>query len=233
MPDTDPPVTEERETRDAFAELRRRMVEEQLRQHGISDSRVLDAMGRVPREEFVPGDLRSAAYEDGPLPIGFGQTISQPFTVALMCEALLLTGDEKLLEIGTGSGYCAAILSLLAKSVETVERIPELADSARARLARLGYDNVRVTIADGTLGLPAEAPFDAIIVTAGAEALPDAYVRQLRPGGRIVIPIGGYRYNQTMYRFIRHPEELGVENLGGFAFVPLVGKYGWHEPDAE
>ncbi len=233
MSSTNQPETRSGETPDAFAELRRRMVEEQLREHGIADPRVLDAMGRVPREEFVPADLRYAAYEDGPLPIGFAQTISQPFTVALMCEALLLAGSEKVLEIGAGSGYSAAVLSLLARSVFSVERIPGLADTARARLARLGYANVQVITADGTLGLPAEAPFDAIVVTAGAEALPDAYVRQLQPGGRIVIPIGSYRYNQTMYRFTRLPEELRVENLGGFAFVPLVGKYGWHEPDIE
>lgn len=216
-----------------FDELRRRMVDEQLREHGISDERVLEAMGRVPREEFVPADLRDAAYEDGPLPIGSGQTISQPFTVAIMCQALQLGGTEKVLEIGAGSGYSAAILSLLAKSVYTIERVPELAEGARARLDRLGYDNVRVRVGDGTLGLPDEAPFDAIVVTAGAETLPDAYVRQLRPGGRIVIPIGEYRYNQTMYRFTRLDEELRVENLGGFAFVPLIGRYGWHESDTE
>lgn len=217
----------------AFAELRRQMVDEQLREHGISDERVLEAMGRVPREEFVPADLRDAAYEDGPLPIGSGQTISQPFTVAIMCQALQLAGTEKVLEIGAGSGYGAAVLSLLADNVFTVERVPELAEGARARLARLGYDNVRVLTGDGTMGLPDEAPFDAIVVTAGAETLPDAYVRQLRPSGRIVIPIGEYRYNQTMYRFIRLDEELRVENLGGFAFVPLIGRYGWHERGAE
>jgi protein-L-isoaspartate(D-aspartate) O-methyltransferase len=216
-----------------FAELRRRMVEEQLREHGISDERVLDAMGRVPREEFVPGDLRDAAYEDGPLPIGFGQTISQPFTVALMCQALLLEGTEKVLEIGAGSGYSAAVLSLLTGSVFTVERMPGLAEGARARLARLGYHNVRVLTGDGTLGLPGEAPFEAIVVTAGAETLPDTYIRQLARGGRLVIPIGEYRYNQTMYRFTRLADELRVENLGGFAFVPLIGKYGWHDRDAE
>jgi protein-L-isoaspartate(D-aspartate) O-methyltransferase len=232
MSNTNHHTTPDSTTPDAFAELRRRMVEEQLREHGISDPRVLDAMGRVPREEFVPADLRDAAYEDGPLPIGAGQTISQPFTVALMCEALQLEGTEKVLEIGAGSGYSAAVLSLLAKSVFTVERIPGLARTARMRLEQLGYGNVRLITGDGTLGLPAETPFDAIVVTAGAETLPDAYVRQLRPGGRIVIPIGGYRYNQTMYRFTRLPEELRVENLGGFAFVPLVGKFGWHEPGA-
>jgi protein-L-isoaspartate(D-aspartate) O-methyltransferase len=214
-----------------FAELRRLMVEEQLREHGITDVRVLDAMGRVPREEFVPDTARDAAYEDGPLPIGYGQTISQPYTVAFMCQALQLDGTEKVLEIGAGSGYGAAVLSLLASSVHTIERVPELGEAARTRLLQLGYDNVRVVTGDGTLGLPAEAPFDGIVVTAGAESLPDAYVRQLRPGGRIVIPIGGYRYNQTMYRFTRRDQELQVENLGGFAFVPLIGRYGWHERD--
>jgi protein-L-isoaspartate(D-aspartate) O-methyltransferase len=212
----------------AFADLRRHMVKVQLAGHGIDDARVLEAMGRIPREEFVPPELRDAAYEDGPLPIGFGQTISQPFTVAFMCAALRLTGNEKVLEIGTGSGYGAAVLSLLAKSVFTIERVPELAALARERLARLGHDNVQVITADGTLGLPAEAPFDGIVVTAGAETLPDTYVQQLARHGRIVIPIGGFRYNQEMYRFTRLEGELRVENLGGFAFVPLIGKYGWH-----
>ncbi len=211
-----------------FAELRRHMVAAQLIDHGIADRRVIEAMRKVPREEFVPAELQDAAYEDGPLPIGFGQTISQPFTVAFMCEALHLNGTEKVLEIGAGSGYCAAVLSLLADSVFTIERVPELANEAGARLTRLGYVNVHVMTGDGTLGLPTEAPFDAIVVTAGAEALPDTYIQQLQPGGRIVIPIGGYRYNQEMYRFTRMEGELRIENLGGFAFVPLIGKYGWH-----
>lgn len=216
-----------------FAELRRWMVDEQLREHGISDERVLDAMRCVPREEFVPDELRGAAYEDGPLPIGFGQTISQPFTVAFMCQALQLKGTEKVLEIGAGSGYGAAVLSHLASSVFTVERVPGLVKSARARLDRTGYQNVKVVAADGTLGLPDEAPFDAIVVTAGAETLPDAYVRQLRAGGRIVIPLGRSRHSQTMYRFTRLDGQLRVEDLGGFAFVPLIGKFGWHERDFE
>jgi len=206
------------------------MVEAQLAAHGIADSRVLDAMGRVPREQFVLPEMRDAAYEDGPLPIGCGQTISQPFTVAFMCEALRLDGTEKVLEIGAGSGYSAAVLSLLAKSVFTIERVPELAEQARSRLAELGYDNVHVVTGDGTLGLSCEGPFDAIVVTAGAETLPDTYVQQLRMGGRIVIPIGEYRYNQEMYRFTRLDGDLRVESLGGFAFVPLIGKYGWHGP---
>ncbi|MBI3862881.1 MAG: protein-L-isoaspartate(D-aspartate) O-methyltransferase [Planctomycetia bacterium] len=214
-----------------FIDLRSQMVEAQLAGHGIADPRVLDAMGRIPREQFVPTEMRDAAYEDGPLPIGFGQTISQPFTVAFMCEALRLNGTEKVLEIGAGSGYSAAVLSLLARSVFTIERVPELAEQARSRLTELGYDNVHVITGDGTLGLSSEAPFDAIVVTAGAETLPDTYVQQLRMGGRIVIPIGEYRYNQEMYRFTRLEGELRVETLGGFAFVPLIGKYGWHVPE--
>lgn len=216
-----------------FATLRRHMVKADLAGHGIADPRVLDAMGRIPREEFVLPEMRDAAYEDGPLPIGFGQTISQPFTVAFMCAALRLNGTEKVLEIGAGSGYSAAVLSLLAKTVFTIERVPELAELARERLAQMGYGNVRVITGDGTLGLPAEAPFDAIVVTAGAETLPDSYVQQLRLHGRIVIPIGEYRYNQEMYRFTRLEGELKVERLGGFAFVPLVGRYGWPPPTNE
>jgi protein-L-isoaspartate(D-aspartate) O-methyltransferase len=212
-----------------FDELRRRMVDTQIAGHGIRDERVLDAMRRVPREKFVQLEKRDAAYEDGPLSIGFGQTISQPFTVAFMCQALQLTGTEKVLEIGTGSGYGAAVLSLLAKSVHSIERIPELADQARFRLEELGMDNVAVITGDGTLGLASEAPFDAIVVTAGAESLPDAYVEQVRLNGRIVIPIGGYRHDQQMYRYTRQERELQVERLGGFVFVPLIGKYGWDQ----
>jgi len=216
-----------------FAERRRRMIDEQLRKHGISDGRVLQAMGKVPREEFVPTELRAAAYEDGPLRIGFGQTISQPFTVAFMCEALQLKGAEKVLEIGTGSGYSAAVLSLLAESVFTIERVPELAEQSRERLTRLGHHNVKVVTGNGTLGLPAHAPFDAIVVTAGGEALPDDYMKQIAEGGRIVIPLGAYRYDQMMYRFTRLPGEIKVEALGGFAFVPLIGKFGWSESDRD
>jgi len=213
----------------SFAELRRRMIDEQLRDHGITDVRVLEAMGRVPREEFVPRTLQSAAYEDGPLPIGFGQTVSQPFTVAYMCQLLELKGGEKILEIGAGSGYSAAVLSYLAREVFTIERIPELAEQARKHL--ITYKGVHVVTANGTQGLPDHAPFDAIVVTAGAEALPDEYVKELSEGGRIVIPLGTYRFSQTMYRFTRLPGELKVENLGGFAFVPLIGKFGWNESD--
>ena len=210
-----------------FDESRRRMVEYQLRRRGIADERVLQAMLSVPREEFVSDRVR--AYNDSPQPIGFGQTISQPYTVAFQCEALQLQGDERVLEVGTGSGYAAAVLSHLAKDVYTVERIPELAEKAGATLSRLGYVNTHVFTANGTLGLPDQAPFDAIVVTAGGSSLPEPYLQQLSIGGRIVIPIGDYLAGQVMYRFTKLPEKTRVEHLGCFAFVPLIGCYGWDE----
>lgn len=212
-----------------FDNLRQRMVQHQLRRRDIADERVLQAMGMVPREEFVSESERGNAYDDCPLPIGFGQTISQPYTVAFQCEALQLQGNERVLEVGTGSGYAAAVLSRLAKEVYTVERIPELAAQAGATLSRLGYANVHVFAADGTLGLPAHAPFDGIVVTAGGAELPKPFLEQLAMRGRIVIPIGKHLYGQAMYRFTKLPEELRAENLGGFAFVPLIGRYGWDE----
>lgn len=212
-----------------FARQRREMVDQQLRRRGLRDERVLQAMLAVPREEFVPAPLRESAYDDCALPIGQGQTISQPFTVAFMIEALQLGGDERVLEIGTGSGYAAAVLSLVAGEVYTIERIPELATAAAERLARLGYHNVHVKIGDGTLGLPEAAPFDGIIVTAGAPELPAPYREQLAPGGRVVIPIGDSPRSQLMYRYTRQNGTLTSECLGGFAFVPLVGRHGWEE----
>lgn len=214
-----------------YADERRRMVEDQLRARHISDPRVLEAMAAVPREEFVPVALRRHAYEDGPLPIGGGQTISQPYTVAFMCQALLLEGVEKVLEVGAGSGYGAAVLSRLAREVHTVERIRALAESARASLERLGYGNVHVHVADGTLGLPAEAPFDGIVVTAATMGVPLTYLEQLAEGGRLVIPVGDPLLGQTLYRFTRHDGRLLVADLGGFAFVPLIGKYGEYESE--
>lgn len=201
---------------------RQQMVDGQLRFRGLSDPRVLAAMAVVPREHFVPAELIDAAYEDGPLPIGYSQTISQPYTVAFMCEALRLRGDEQVLEIGTGSGYAAAVLSRLAAHVWTVERISPLADAARERLQRLGVRNVSVKTADGALGWPEHAPFDAIVVTAAAEELPRAYFDQLHDGGRLVIPIGPAPYGQTMYRYTRLGDELRAEALGEFSFVPLI-----------
>ncbi len=203
------------------------MVQEQLVDRGIQDARVLNAMSSVPREEFVPEPIKSKAYRNSPLPIGHDQTISQPYTVAFMCEALQLNSTDRVLEIGTGSGYGAAVLSQLAHSVYTIERIPELAIQAQKRLRRLGYDNVHVLIADGTLGLPSKAPFDGIIVTAGAEELPPAYLEQLADGGRIVIPIGPTPNRQSMFRVTKLGDEITVDDLGEFSFVPLVGKKGW------
>ncbi len=206
------------------------MIQDHLGGRGITDLRVLEAMNRVPREQFVPEQLQGEAYADWPLPIGFGQTISQPFTTAYMTQALWLQGTEKVLEVGTGSGYAAAILSCLASEVFTVERISVMAEQARDRLERLGFNNVHVFAADGTLGMRARAPFDAIIVTAGSDSLPPPYVEQLAEGGRIVIPIGTTPTSQTLCRYTLRDGQLSVEQLGQFAFVPLIGEHGWHEP---
>lgn len=211
---------------------RKRMVERQLRARGISDSRVLAAMSDVPREAFVPDRLRGAAYDDQPLPIGSGQTISQPYTVAFMAQSLELRPDDRVLEIGTGSGYSAAILGRLAAVVHSVERIAALAEHARSVLESLSVDNVHVHFGDGSLGWPDEAPFEAIIVTAGAAALPLAYLDQLAEGGRILIPLGPVPHRQTLVLFRVNRGELEVIDLGPFAFVPLVGEHGWSEADA-
>jgi protein-L-isoaspartate(D-aspartate) O-methyltransferase len=204
-----------------FVVARHNMVAQQLERRGIRDARVLEAMDWVPREEFVPSALVDLAYEDRALPIELEQTISQPYTVAFMCQEARLAPTDKVLEIGTGSGYGAAVLSLLAREVHTIERIDELYQGARARLERLGYSNVHVYRDDGTDGLPAEAPFDAIVCTAGAEVLPVAYQEQLATGGRLIIPLGPLAH-QTMARFTRHGDSWQRENLGSFGFVPLV-----------
>ena len=208
-----------------FRALRHGMIEADLRGRGISDSRVLKAMAEVPREEFVPEALREEAYDDRPLSIGFHQTISQPYTVAFMLQSLSLRNGDTVLEIGTGSGYAAAVLSLLAVTVHTVECIPELAKTAQRRLQRLGYRNVHVHVADGSLGLPEYGPFDAIVVTAAAEELPPPYAGQLADGGRLVLPLGD-AYCQSLYRFTKDGERLVSKDLGGFVFVPLTGRYG-------
>ncbi len=212
-----------------FQELRRQMVQYQIEMRGVLDVRVLQAMRDVPREEFVLEDYREDAYRDSPLPIGFGQTISQPYTVAFLVEALQLSGKEKVLEIGTGSGYQAAVLSLLAREVHSVERIPELGKWAEQRLHRLGYDNVHVHLSNGTLGWEEEAPYDAIVVTASSEELPSTYQEQLVEGGRIVIPLGPSSRAQRLFRFTLRQGRLCEEDLGGFSFVPLIGKHGWPE----
>lgn len=212
-----------------FEKQRASMLTNHLKSRGISDPRVLAAMATVPREEFVPDDEKAEAYRDGPLPIGHGQTISQPYTVAMMCEALQLTGNENVLEVGTGSGYAACVLSHLAQQVHTIERIPELARLAEARLQHLGIRNVQVHVGDGSLGLPEAAPFDAIVVTAGGPSVPADFVNQLVEGGRIVMPVGPM-HNQTMCRYTRRQVGLESEELGAFCFVPLIGADAW--PDS-
>lgn len=207
------------------------MVVGQLAERGIRDARVLAAMARVPREEFVPAVERHLSYVDGALPIGWDQTISQPFTVAFMCEAAQIEPTDRVLEIGTGCGYGAAVLAQLAREVFTIERIEPLAEQARENLLRCGYTNAYVYQGDGTLGLSEQAPFDAVVVTAGAMGLPEAYRRQLADGGRIVIPIGRDRHSQTMFRFTRHGNNWETESLGGFAFVPLIGEGELAPPD--
>lgn len=194
----------------------------------IRDKRVIEAMAQVPREQFIPHDLYYAAYDDRPLGIGFGQTISQPFIVALMTEALELTGDEKVLELGTGSGYQAAVIAKLANKVITVERIPKLAESARETLIRLGYNNVEVHTSGKELGWPKEAPYDAIVVTAASPCTPFALLEQLIEGGRLVIPVGS-RWEQDLLKITKHSNGNRIENLGACRFVPLIGKDAWED----
>ena len=194
----------------------------------IKDKRVLAVMSRIPRELFVPPELQHLAYEDAPLPIGLDQTISQPFIIALMTEALELSGEEKVLEIGTGSGYQAAILAELARLVITVERLPVLAESAKKVLTSLGYTNVRVHRAGETLGWPPQAPYQAIMVTAAAPEVPTDLLAQLAIGGRMVIPVGS-RYVQDLYKITRGKKKNKIKNLGGCRFVALIGKDAWEE----
>jgi len=210
----------------AYADLRERMVERQLRRRGIEDERVLAAMAAVPREAFVPAAMRHRAYADSALPIGKGQTISQPWIVAAICQALELRGGEQVLEIGTGSGYSAAVLALLAAEVVSVERHRSLADPARETLGRLGVANVEVILGDGSRGLPDHPPFEAIAVHAAAPAPPPALLRQLAEGGRLVAPIAtGEVEMLTVLR--RRGSEAEVEEIGPCRFVPLIGEEGY------
>lgn len=204
-----------------FDLARHKMVTEQLIGRGISDRRVLETMERVPREEFVPVHLRHKAYDDCALPIDEGQSISQPYTVAFMCQEARLHCGDTVLEIGTGSGYGAAVLAELVQAVHTVERIEPLYRVAAERLARLGYDNVCVHLGDGSLGYVQASPFDGIVCTAGAEELPTALQDQLSDGGRLVIPIGP-RGHQQMVRLTRRGDQWYADRLGNFGFVPLV-----------
>lgn len=194
----------------------------------IKDKRVLAAMASVPRERFVLPEQKSMAYDDRPLPIGLDQTISQPLIVALMTEALELTGDETVLEVGTGSGYQAAILAKLAHRVVTTERLPSLAESAKKTLDSLGYTNIEVKIAEETLGWPEEGPYDAIIVTAGAPKVPPELLLQLAINGRMVIPVGS-RHLQELYKITRRKTQNIVKNLGGCRFVSLIGRDAWED----
>lgn len=215
-----------------FDDAREAMVRTQIEARGIRDGAVLAAMRAVPREAFLPAGLGEFAYADHPLPIGAEQTISQPYIVALMTEALGLRGGERVLEIGAGSGYAAAVLGRIAAEVYTVERHGELAEAARARLGALGFDNVHVLHGDGTLGWPEHAPYDAIIVAAGGPEVPRALVEQLKPGGRLVIPVGEDRSLQHLTRLTRERDgSLRREDLGGVRFVPLVGAQGWREEE--
>jgi len=202
------------------------MVEHQLAARGIADGRVLAAMERVPREAFVPAELAEYAYDDSPLPIGEGQTISQPYIVALMAEAAHIGPGARVLEVGTGSGYAAAVLAELAASVVSIERHAALAEKARAALMELGYENVEVIEGDGSRGVPERAPYDAILVAAGAPAPPDSLKRQLAEGGRLVIPVSADAH-QTLCVITRRGDSYEEEDLGAVRFVPLLGEEGW------
>jgi protein-L-isoaspartate(D-aspartate) O-methyltransferase len=209
-----------------FALARRKMVKEQLVARRIKDKRILNAMMKVPRHLFVEEGLWHQAYSDFPLPIGQGQTISQPYIVALMTEALQLKGDEKVLEVGTGSGYQAAILAELTKQIFSIERISSMASKARKILDELGYANVLIRVSDGTYGWEEEAPFDGIIVTAGAPEIPLTLVEQLNMGGRLVIPVGD-EHSQVLLKVVKKERGYHEEDLGGVRFVKLIGDHGW------
>jgi len=212
--------------RDVYDELRRDMVEHQIANRDIEDELVLKAMMEVPRHLFVPPNMRARSYHDSPLPLSMGQTISQPYIVALMTELLGLRGDETVLEVGTGSGYQAAVLSRIARFVYSIERIEELATSAREKLGELGYDNIEVVVGDGSAGLPEHAPYKGIIVTAGAPDIPPKLVEQLDEGGRMVVPVGPSNL-QTLKVLTKKNGQVSVREEGACVFVPLLGSYGW------
>ena len=219
----------QKNNKDPFSLAREWMVRDQIEARGIKDKRLLNVMRKIPRHLFVDEALRDQAYNDYPLPIGEGQTISQPYIVALMTEALELKGQEKVLEIGTGSGYQTAILAELAQSVFTIERVPTLMQRAKAILDSLGYFNVAYKTGNGTLGWPEVAPFQGIIVTAAAPEIPQPYVEQLDIGGKLVIPLGD-KFSQVLYKIIKLPDgRIKKQYLCGCRFVPLVGIYGWSE----
>lgn len=210
------------------AALRNRMVEEQLMPRGIRDAKVLDAFRKLERHKFMPEEMRSSAYADFPVPIGDGQTISQPYIAALMTECLNLTGEEKVLEIGTGSGYQTAILAQLSKEVYSIERIGSLAEKAKSLLSGLGYANVKMKTGDGSLGWPEEAPFDRIIITAAAPRVPLPLTEQLKEGGKFILPLGE-SFSQILTLVEKKEGKLETKEICGCVFVPLIGKYGLKE----
>ncbi len=217
-----------------FAAEREKMVRRQIAGRGIEGARLLDAFRAVPREDFVPEDVREFAYEDGPLPIEAKQTVSQPYIVALMISAAEIAPGARVLEIGAGSGYAAAVTSRLAEAVIAVERHPELVRLAQGRMERLGYDNVRIVEGDGTAGLPDQAPFEAILCAASGSHVPEALRRQLSIGGILVMPVGEPDSVQTLVKITRRGEEdFEEEDLGPVRFVPLIGAYGWADPQGE
>lgn len=213
---------------DCYGQARHEMVETQIRKRHVTDSRVLECLERIPRHEFIPAQFRDRAYEDVPLPIGEGQTISQPYIVAAMTAALRLEGNERVLEVGAGFGYQAAVLACLAREVFTMEFRAELATEAAERLARLGYTNVHVHCGDGTLGLPEFAPYDAILVAAAAPAVPTPLLAQLAECGRMIVPVGGVE-NQELRLIERDHDTFRMTMLEPCRFVPLVGAHGWKE----
>lgn len=212
-----------------FQAARKRMVERQIARRGITSPRILDAFSDVPRHMFIPESQHLFAYQDGPLPIGKGQTISQPYIVAYMTKHLNLEGEERVLEIGTGSGYQAAILGKLAGEVHTIERHPSLAESASRLLQDLGFENIHVHVGDGTKGLPDFAPYNAIMVTAAAPEVPTPLLDQLADGGRLIMPVGG-RIGQVLHLYQRREKGVQREALAPVAFVPLIGDHGWSSP---
>ncbi len=214
-----------------LAAAKQRMLRADLRGRGIRDRLTLEAIARVPREQFVPVEMRHEAYTDNAMAIGSGQTISQPYMVALMTEALELSGSERVLEIGTGSGYQTAVLAEIAREVLTVERIPDLSRSAVAVLRSLGYQDVTAVVADGTLGHLPESPYDRILVTAGAERVPPALLDQLAEGGLLAMPVGGAE-SQNLHVVRRHADRFATTSLTACRFVPLVGEQGWADEEA-
>ena len=213
---------------DPWEAARDRMVEMQIAARGVSDERVLAAMRKIPRHLFIPGDVRGSAYGDYPLPIGHGQTISQPYIVAMMTSLLQIRPDDRVLEIGAGSGYQAAILGILAREVISIERIPEVAHLAQKNLTTSGITNVRVVVGDGTLGYPEGSPYDGILITAATPSIPPPLIDQLAEGGRLVAPVGS-RDLQDLIRLTRKGHDLVRESFGGVVFVPLLGEHGWKQ----